>query len=236
MIPSQTLAFTGVAAGLIVAPGVDFAAVARNAILDRRAGVCTGLGVAAGSLVHTTAAVAGVATVLVAHRSLFAALQLAGGVYLLYLGARSLIALWRERGADPAPGEVVGAAADSMGTADSVGTAGTAARSPLAAGSAARSPLRAFRQGFTVNVTNPKAPVLFLSLLPQFVPPGTDPLAGSLVLSLIVVACALLWFPVVALVVHSVGALLGGVRVRRALALATSLLLIALGLRMLLGH
>ena len=31
MIGSATLAFTGVAAGLIVAPGVDFAAVARNA-------------------------------------------------------------------------------------------------------------------------------------------------------------------------------------------------------------
>ena len=209
MISSQTLAFTGVAAGLIVAPGVDFAAVARNAVLDRWAGVCTGLGVAAGSLVHTTAAVAGVATVLVAHRSLFAALQVAGGVYLLYLGARALVALWRERGAAVTGG---------------------------AAGTAARSPLRAFRQGFTVNVTNPKAPVLFLSLLPQFVPPGADPLAASLVLSLIVVACALLWFPVVALVVHSIGALLGGVRVRRALALGTSLLLIALGLRLLVGH
>ena len=232
MIPSQTLAFTGVAAGLIVAPGVDFAAVARNAILDRWAGVCTGLGVAAGSLVHTTAAVAGVATVLVAHRSLFAALQVAGGVYLLYLGARSLIALWRERGADPAPGEAADAAADSAGTGNSAGTGDSAGT----AGTAARSPLRAFRQGFTVNVTNPKAPVLFLSLLPQFVPPGADPLTGSLVLSLIVVACALVWFPVVALVVHSAAALLGGVRVRRALALATSLLLIALGLRMLLGH
>jgi threonine/homoserine/homoserine lactone efflux protein len=206
VIPSQTLAFTGVAAGLIVAPGVDFAAVARNAIVDRWAGVCTGLGVAAGSLVHTTAAVAGVATVLVAHRSLFAALQVAGGVYLLYLGVRSLIALRRERG------------------------------TTRAETAAARGPLRAFRQGFTVNVTNPKAPVLFLSLLPQFVPPGADPLTGSLVLSLIVVACALLWFPLIALVVHSIGALLGGVRVRRALAVTTSLLLIALGLRMLIGR
>lgn len=207
MIPPETLAFTGVAAGLIVAPGVDFAAVARNAILDRWAGVCTGLGVAAGSLVHTTAAVAGVATILVAHRSLFTGLQVAGGVYLLYLGTRSLIALWRER---HAPG-----------------------REP-SAGTAARSPLRAFRQGFTVNVSNPKAPVLFLSLLPQFIPPGADPLTWSLVLSLIVVACALLWFPAIALVVHSIGALLGGVRVQRALTLATSLLLLALGLRMLL--
>jgi threonine/homoserine/homoserine lactone efflux protein len=203
VIGSATLAFTGVAAGLIVAPGVDFAAVARNAIADRRAGVCTGLGVAAGSLVHTTAAVAGVATILVAHRSLFTALQVAGGVYLLYLGVRSLLTLRRDRHeAEPPP--------------------------------AAGSPGRAFRQGFVVNVSNPKAPVLFLSLLPQFIPPGADPLGRSLVLSLIVVGCALLWFPTVALVVHSIGALLGGRRVQRMLTVATALLVLGLGLRMLL--
>ena len=202
MIGSATLAFTGVAAGLIVAPGVDFAAVARNAIADRRAGVCTGLGVATGSLVHTTAAVAGVATILVAHRSLFTALRLAGGGYLLYLGLRSLLTLRREAG-PPAT-------------------------------AAARTPGRAFRQGFLVNVSNPKAPVLFLSLLPQFIPPGADPLGRSLVLSLIVVGCALVWFPAVALAVHSAGALLGGRRVQRVLTVATSLLLLGLGLRMLL--
>jgi threonine/homoserine/homoserine lactone efflux protein len=186
---------------------VAFAAVARNAVLDRRAGICTGLGVAAGSLVHTTAAVAGVAAVLAAHRSLFTALQVAGGVYLIYLGVRTPVALRRERRRPTRPA------------------------SPTAE---ERCPARAFRQGFVVNVTNPKAPVLFFSLLPQFVPPGVAPVARSLVLSLIVVACALLWFPAAALGVHAAGALLGGVRVRRALALATSLLLLALGLRLVL--
>jgi threonine/homoserine/homoserine lactone efflux protein len=209
VIPPETLAFTGVAAGLIAAPGVDFAAVARNAIADRWAGVCTGLGVATGALVHTTAAVAGVATILLTHRSLFEALRIAGGVYLLYLGVRSLVALWRARGED----------GPDRGT-----------------GAAARSPAAAFRQGFLVNVSNPKAPVLFLSLLPQFIPPGADPLTRSLVLSLIVVACALLWFPSVALVIHSIGALLGGGRVQRVLTLTTSLLLLGLGLRMLLAR
>lgn len=203
MIARETLAFTAVAAGLVVAPGVDFAAVARNALADRRSGVCTGLGVAAGSLVHTTAAVAGVAAVLVAHPSLFSALRAAGAVYLLYLGVRSLVDLWRA-GPSPVPAP-------------------------------AATPGRAFRQGFAVNVTNPKAPVLFLSLLPQFVPAGAEPLTRSLLLSFIVVACALLWFPTVAVLVHRAGSLLGGTRVRRALTLATSLLFLALGLRMLLG-
>jgi len=156
--------------------------------------------VAAGSLVHTTIAVAGFATVLVTHRSLFTALQVAGGLYLLYLGIRSLFA--RPPDQAPAPG-------------------------------AARGPAAAFRQGLLVNVTNPKAPVLFLSLLPQFVPPGEDPMTWSLLLSAIVVAFVLLWFPVIAVAVHSVGALLGGRRVQRGLTLATAVLLIGLGVRML---
>jgi threonine/homoserine/homoserine lactone efflux protein len=67
---------------------------------------------------------AGVATILVAHRSLFTALQLAGGGYLLYLGLRSLLTLRREAGP------------------------------PAIA--AARSPGEAFRQGFVVNVSNPR--------------------------------------------------------------------------------
>jgi threonine/homoserine/homoserine lactone efflux protein len=198
VIASETLAFTGVAAGLVAAPGVDFAAVARNAIADRRAGVLTGLGVAAGALVHTTAAVAGVAVLLAAHRGLFAVLEVVGGAYLIYLGVRSL----------------------------------AHAREAAAPGAATRTPAAAFRQGFLVNVSNPKAPVLFLSLLPQFVPPGANPLTTSLTLCLIVVGCALLWFPAVALAVHSIGAVLGGSRVQRILTAATGLLMIGLGLRM----
>jgi threonine/homoserine/homoserine lactone efflux protein len=222
LIPGEVLAFAGVAAGLVMAPGVDFAAVARNALADRRAGVWTGVGVAAGSLVHTAVAVAGVATVLVAHRSLFAALQVAGGLYLLYLGIRSLLAL---RSAERA-----GA---SLRAEDEQPADGAPPQRISPPPRAARRPGAAFRQGFLVNVTNPKAPVLFLSLLPQFVPPGGDPLAWSLLLSAIVVAFVLVWFPAIAVAVHSVGALLGGRRVQRGLTLATALLLIGLGVRML---
>ena len=53
---------------------------------------------------------AGVAAILAAHRSLFDALQIAGGVFLVYLGVRSLVALWRGRH-DPAR-ETVPAACD----------------------------------------------------------------------------------------------------------------------------
>lgn len=60
--------------------------------------------------------------------------------------------------------------------------------------------------------------MLFLSLLPQFVPAGAAPLTWSLLLSLIVVGCALLWFPLIAVVVHSAGTRFGESRSRYVLA------------------
>lgn len=79
----QLIAFTGIAAGLVAMPGADFTVVVRNALVSRRAGAVCGLGIASGLLVHTTLAVAGVAAVLVAVPTLFGALQLLGGGYVL---------------------------------------------------------------------------------------------------------------------------------------------------------
>jgi threonine/homoserine/homoserine lactone efflux protein len=170
---SGLLAFSAVAAGMIVLPGADFAVVVRGALRSRTDGVATGLGIAAGLLVHTTLAVAGLAAVLVAEPRLFRALQVLGGGYLVLLGIRSLRAAARPAVAPATasgPGEV--AAPDGR--------------------------LRALRHGFLTNALNPKAPVLFLSLLPQFVPPGHAALPRTLLLGAIVVAMGLLWFPTLA--------------------------------------
>ncbi|MFJ3307707.1 LysE family translocator [Streptomyces sp. NPDC086549] len=91
----QLIAFTGIAAGLVAMPGADFTVVVRNALVSRQAGAVCALGIAGGLLVHTTLAVAGVATVLVAVPALFRALQLLGGAYVLHLGVRTL---WTLRG------------------------------------------------------------------------------------------------------------------------------------------
>lgn len=130
------------------------------------------LGVAAGLLLHTALAVAGVAAVLAAVPALFRALQLLGGGYVVYLGVRTLVSS-RQKG----PEAVV--------------EAGAAAR-PL-------------RQGFVTNALNPKAPITFLSLLPQFVPAGGSALPRTLLLALIVVVLALAWFPAVAVLVDRLG-------------------------------
>ena len=92
----MSLAFLGVAVVVICTPGPDTALTIRNTLAGgRNGGVLTGAGVATGQAVWTVAAAAGVAALLAASEPAFVALKLAGAAYLVYLGARSLIAALR---------------------------------------------------------------------------------------------------------------------------------------------
>lgn len=208
----QLTAFVGVATAMVALPGADFTVVVRNALASRAAGVATALGVAGGLLVHTALAVAGLAAVLVAVPVLFRIIQLLGGAYVLYLGIGALYAARRgaRQNAEAGPDEADGGQA-------AVGTG------------------RALRQGFLTNALNPKAPVLFLSLLPQFVPAGAAPLPRTLLLAAIVVVLALIWFPVVALLVDRLGRWLRRPRTARAIEGGSGAALTALGLALVTG-
>ncbi|WP_393085938.1 LysE family translocator [Streptomyces sp. LN704] len=212
---AQLIAFTGVAAGMVAMPGADFTVVVRNALVSRRAGVACALGVAGGLLLHTALAVAGVAAVLAAVPALFRTLQLLGGAYVLYLGVRTLDGLRRQRDREhPA------VSGGTLSGEDVAGGPGDGSR-PL-------------RQGFVTNALNPKAPITFLSLLPQFVPAGSPAMPRTLVLALIVVAVALVWFPAVALLVDRLGRWLRRPRAARAVEAVTGSALTVLGLVLLL--
>ncbi|WP_328869789.1 LysE family translocator [Streptomyces sp. NBC_00287] len=93
---------------------------------------------------------------------------------------------------------------------------------------------RPLRQGFVTNALNPKAPITFLSLLPQFVPAGAPALPRTLLLALIVVVLALLWFPAVALLVDRLGRRLRRPRAARLVETVTGTALTALGALLLL--
>ncbi|MCT2544425.1 MULTISPECIES: LysE family translocator [Streptomyces] len=204
---AQLIAFTGVAAGMVALPGADFTVVVRNALASRGAGVASALGVAGGLLVHTALAVAGLAAVLVAVPALLRTVQLLGGAYVLYLGISALRATRR-------------GIPDGEGSEDRHTDRGR---------------VRALRQGFLTNALNPKAPVLFLSLLPQFVPDGEPPLPRTLLLAAIVVALALVWFPAVALLVDRLGRWLRRPRTARAVEGGSGVALTALGLVLVTG-
>ncbi|MEV0886189.1 LysE family translocator [Streptomyces microflavus] len=207
---AQLIAFTGVAAGMVALPGADFTVVVRNALASRTAGLATALGVAGGLLVHTALAVAGLAAVLVTMPVLFRTVQLLGGAYVLYLGISALYAVRRRVSEESrAPDHVPPTPPQQPG--------------------------RALRQGFLTNALNPKAPVLFLSLLPQFVPEGQPPLPRTLLLAALVVALALIWLPAVALLVDRLGRWLRRPRTARAIEGGSGVALTGLGLALVTG-
>jgi threonine/homoserine/homoserine lactone efflux protein len=85
------LAFLALSIAVIVTPGQDTALTIRNTLRGgRRAGVQTALGVVTGQLTWTLTASVGIATLVLAFEPAFTALKLAGAVYLVYLGVRSL--------------------------------------------------------------------------------------------------------------------------------------------------
>jgi threonine/homoserine/homoserine lactone efflux protein len=96
----ELLAFVGVAVIVIVTPGQDTALTVRNTLArGRRAGIRTAAGVVCGQAVWVLAASVGVAALLVASEPAFVAVKLAGAAYLIYLGARSLLAAARRASA-----------------------------------------------------------------------------------------------------------------------------------------
>jgi len=148
-----------VAAGLLlnVTPGPDMAYIAaRGAAGGFRAGVAATLGITAGCVVHTLAAAAGLSVLLATSAAAFGVVKWCGAAYLLYAGVRLVAASAR------AP----------RGT--------TAARLLPPA-----SPPRIFREGFVINVFNPKVALFFLAFLPQFIAAG----APSKTLAFIALGC-----------------------------------------------
>ena len=98
-----------------------------------------------GTLVHATAATVGLSAVLASSEPAFAVVKYAGITYLLVLGWRQLRAAGRSRRE----------AAQGLPAVD------------------AESGWAAFRQGFVVELLNPKTALFFLAFLPQFVDPGS---------------------------------------------------------------
>lgn len=85
------LTFLGISILLTLAPGPDNLMVIGHSLArGRRAGLAFGLGCAAGCLTHIAWATLGVAALVRASATLFAAFKLAGAAWLLWLGIQAL--------------------------------------------------------------------------------------------------------------------------------------------------
>jgi threonine/homoserine/homoserine lactone efflux protein len=209
-VDHRYLAFVGVAALLLITPGVDMALVTRNALrYGRRAAFWTALGIDSGVVVWTLAAAAGIAGALRASATAFTALKLLGAAYLFYLGARTLWLSFR------------GAPAGHVSTEHS--------STPPALELSARG---AFRQGILSNLLNPKIAVFFTSFLPQFIKPTESAARQSLILGGIHITMSLIWLLSYALAAGTLAGLLRRPRLAAALDRLTAVVLIAFGLRL----
>jgi threonine/homoserine/homoserine lactone efflux protein len=90
---ASTLAVFALASFLLaVVPGPAVLYIVAQAVdQGRRAGLASALGVATGGLVHVTAAVVGLSSLLASSATAFEAVKLVGAAYLVYLGVRRLL-------------------------------------------------------------------------------------------------------------------------------------------------
>jgi threonine/homoserine/homoserine lactone efflux protein len=159
---SQLLIFMAAGWLLNLTPGPDVLYIVTQALrLGVRAGVLAGLGITAGCFVHIGAAAVGVGALLATSSAAFAVLKYLGAAYLLWMGARLLLAR------APAADLNGGPPSDPKAAPGSPWLAGQL-QAPAASGR------EVFMGGFWTNVLNPKVAIFFLAFVPQFIVPGTD--------------------------------------------------------------
>ncbi|MEO9826793.1 MAG: LysE family transporter [Paracoccaceae bacterium] len=153
-----------------LSPGPNLVAISGASMSSgRRVGLATAAGVASGVTLWAAMAVFGVALLFEALPALFIALKIAGALFLLWMGWQYI------------------QAARHLGNA------------PLSAKAGPADVWPAYRNGFLVLMTNPKAPIFFGAVLTSFLPAG----APAWVMSGIVIE-----FLVMSLILNSITALL----------------------------
>jgi threonine/homoserine/homoserine lactone efflux protein len=191
---------------LNLTPGQDtLFVIGRSLSGGLQAGIAAGCGIAIGTLAHTLAAALGLSLLLATSALAFGAVKLLGAAYLLYLGARLLLA-----------------------------PAGTAAAAATGAAERSATPRAAFVQGIVTNVLNPKVALFFLAFLPQFVLAGSSSrVAAFLLLGLTFITTGLAWCVVLALAAARLQSFFAAnPSVRALLDRAVGALFVGLGLRL----
>ncbi len=204
------LPFLVLSAVITVVPGVDMALVAQQVLVrGRRAGLFAVAGIVTGSGVQAAAATVGLSALLAASEPAFAAVKIAGAVYLLWLGAQTL---WRARRSTPDAAE-----AERAGTATS-------------------SSWRSYRSGLLTNLLNPKIVVFYVTFLPQFVDPGPGAAARTGLLAAVFLSMASAWLLAYVVLLQRLRDVLSRESVRRRFERVTGVVLVGLGVRLAVEH
>ncbi len=152
----------------VASPGADFAIVIKNTLRSGKAtGLATALGVGLGILVHMSYTLFGLAVILAKSEFIFSLVKYAGAVYLLWFSYKSFHSK-----------KMTKRTVEEF-THLEIGV------------------MQAIRQGFFVNVLNPKVTLFFVALFTNIVSPST-PLWIQIGYGLWLSLYTMLWFALVA--------------------------------------
>jgi threonine/homoserine/homoserine lactone efflux protein len=202
-------AFIALAALLTISPGADTVLTLRNTLSGgTRAGLYTAAGVCSGFVFQPLLATLGVAALFVKLPLAFAAVKMAGAVYLVFLGVRSLseaIKLWRARNRheEVRPGE------------------------PQAGSGWER-----YREGLLTNALNPKIAVFYFAVLPQFIKPGDPVLLKSMLMTFCHYVMGMIWLGGIAICAGQLRRILIRLRVKAGLEGLSGLAMIGFGAKL----
>ncbi len=155
----------------VMSPGPDFVVVSKNSLsYSRRIGIYTALGVALGIGVHVGYSLLGVGLLISRSILLFNVIKIFGAVYLLYLGYKMI------RSKPTVDKEVT----ETVEKKDKTNF----------------TPFAAIKNGFLVNVLNPKATLFFLALFTQVIDPVT-PGFVKLIYGIEMIVMTFVWFTII---------------------------------------
>ncbi len=188
---------------MVAMPGPTFALLVDQSMRHgRRAGIATVSGNTTGLVFWAIASAFGLTALVRTSELAFVVLKVAGAVYLCWLGLRTLI---RSR-------------STSVGEPVEVRSGGGL--------------LASYRAGVLTNIANPKAAVLYLALLPQFLPAHGNPAADTALLAAVQMTISVSWYTLVVLAIGFTRRLLSRPVVKARLEQLTGMVLVGLGLRM----
>jgi threonine/homoserine/homoserine lactone efflux protein len=199
------VAFLAVAAAVTLTPGPAFALLLQTAATHgRRVALANIAGNSIGVLIWGALSALGISALIAANEVAYDVLRLGGAGFLLYLGARALLAR---------------------------GSTSVVSVSPKTDDPARNESWRAARKGLANCLANPKLAVFFVALFPQFLTPGTAVLPAALGMATVIVLFDIVVYGAVAIVVDRFRAVIRPIVMRR-LSQASAAVLVLFGLRL----
>ena len=209
----QLAAVAGVMFLACVSPGPDLVAVTSHALARRSSGLGAAAGIASSHLLWAALAVFGLGMVVSEMAWLYGAIRLIGALYLLYLGSKILLGLYRDGAKDSARDGANDVNASPVG------------RAPV------RSVGESYRKGLLVGLTNPKGAAFFGSLFVTLLP-AHAPTWVHCATVLIVAGVSACWFCGIAVLFSTGRVRQGYARLRKPIDALMGVALVSLGAKL----